>query len=669
MGHFEKPSCEKLQQRIQELERAESERRRAEKALKESEERYRRIFENLQDVYYEAGVDGTILEVSPSIEKLSKYKREALIGKSIYDIYVDTKERDIFLKILLEQGKANDYEIRLKDKDGSEHICSVNTFLLKDPRGVPQKLIGSMRDISRNKRVEQALRESEERFRLAFHTSPDSINLNRLSDGMYIDVNEGFTTLTGYTREDVVGKTSLSLNIWENPEDRKHLIAGLRKTGIVNNLEARFVRKNGEVGTGLMSARLTKIGAEDVIISITRDITARKHLDEEKAKLEFQLHQAQKMEAIGTLAGGIAHDFNNILSAIIGYTELAQLKLTSDSEIHKDLKAVLIASGRAKDLIKQILTFSRQAQKDRVPVQADLVVQEALKLMRSSLPVTIDICQNLQSRSLILSEPTRLHQIVINLCANAAHAMRENGGTLAIELSDVALGPEFCSLHPNIQPGAYQKLTVSDSGHGMTPDVSSQIFNPFFTTKPKDEGTGLGLSVVHGIVRDCGGTITVDSRPGKGTTFDLYFPIIEGHAEQQSEEPPVLPAGTERILYVDDEKSILDIAQNNLVKLGYTVDVRTGSLEALELFKAMPEKFDLVVTDMTMPQMTGDILARELMKIRPDLPVILCTGFSERINQEGAAKMGIKALLMKPLLRTEMARTIREVLDGVKGLA
>ena len=373
------------------------------------------------------------------------------------------------------------------------------------------------------------------------------------------------------------------------------------------------------------------------------------------------------MESIGSLAGGIAHDFNNILSAIVGFTELAQMKIGADSEIKNDLKEVLVASARAKSLVQQDPGFQPSKQEEQKPVQMSLIVKEALKLLRSSLPVTIDIRKNIQSQSIITSDSTQLHQVVMNLCTNAAHAMGLNGGTLEIDLTDVELDSVFCSSHPEIQPGVYQRLTVTDTGHGMTPEVMSRIFDPFFTTKDKGQGTGLGLSVVHGIVNNCGGTITVYSEPDKGTTFNLYFPITESKVPKKPQEYLFMPTGTEHILVVDDEKPIVELTQRILATLGYKVEVRTGSLEALELFRAMPGKFDLLVTDMTMPQMTGDVLARELMKIRPKMPVILCTGFSEKITKEKAEAMGIKAFLLKPLLKDELAHTIRRVLDEVKG--
>jgi len=537
-------------------------------------------------------------------------------------------------------------------------------------RKLEQKMLELEREVQTRREAEEALRASERKYRMLADNTLDVIWAMNL-DLTFTYINPAIQRVTGHTPKEWIGSRLQEHCDEESFTKIVRVVAdetakGPHGSGVV--LEAMLLKKNREPISVEIHGKViyNEKGEPMALQGIARDITEHKRDELEKKKLQAQLVQSQKMEAIGTLAGGIAHDFNNILSAIIGYTELAQMKLESDSKIKDELKEVLTAGERAKKLVKQILAFSRQAKEEKTPVQTGLIAKEALKLLRSSLPSTIDIRQNIQSQSVILSDPTQLHQILMNLCTNAAHAMLEKGGTLEITLNNVMLNSDFTSNHPEIQPGAFQKLTVSDTGHGMTPEVMSRIFDPFFTTKPKDEGTGLGLSVVHGIVKNCGGTITVYSEPDKGTTFNLYFPIIEGKAEEKLEEHTILPTGTERILIVDDEKAIIDITKKILTFLRYGVEARTSSLEALELFKAMPDKFDMVITDMTMPQMTGDMLARELIKIRPDLPVILCTGFSEKITKENAETMGIKAFLMKPLLKKEMAHTIRRVLDEAK---
>jgi len=363
---------------------------------------------------------------------------------------------------------------------------------------------------------------------------------------------------------------------------------------------------------------------------------------------------------------GNAHDFNNILSAIFGYTELAISSVDDKKALLEDLQEVLKAGHRAKDLVKQILAFSRQSNQELRPVQMQLIAKEALKLIRPSLPATIEIQTNIQSDGLIMADSTQIHQVLMNLCTNAGHAMQEEGGILEITLTDIRLDSDFTSRHPDIKPGAFLKLTVRDTGHGIAPDLLDKIFVPFFTTKDKGQGTGMGLSVVHGIIKSLGGTVTVYSELEKGAEFNVYLPVIErGLKEEQRIELP-LPTGTERILFVDDEQAIREISKKLLESLGYHVEVRSNAIEAFELFKVNPERFDLVITDMTMPNMTGDRLAEQVMAVRPDIPVIVCTGFSTRIDKEKASAMGIRAFALKPVIKSDIAEIIRKVLDRKK---
>jgi signal transduction histidine kinase len=400
-----------------------------------------------------------------------------------------------------------------------------------------------------------------------------------------------------------------------------------------------------------------------VRIQIATDISRIKDLEKESLRIQAQLQQAQKMEAIGTLAGGIAHDFNNILSAVIGYTEIALADVTEGTSQHKNLQEVLKAGSRARDLVKQILTFSRQTEQELKPVQINKIVRETLRLLRASLPTTVKIGQEIQSDSAVMADPTQIHQVIMNLCTNAAHAMRLKGGHLKLELSDVALGGSFIEQHPYLSPGMYIKLSVSDTGWGIEKAILDRIFDPFFTTKERGEGTGMGLAVVLGIIKSHGGTITVESEIGEGSIFNVFLPIIQREIDHEVRTRVPIPTGNERILFIDDEKALVDLGQQILERLGYEVTIRTSSVEALELFMEQPEKFDLVITDMTMPNMTGDELAGKLMNIRADIPVILCTGYSERISKERAHELGIKEFILKPIVMRELAKTIRGVLD------
>jgi nitrogen-specific signal transduction histidine kinase/ActR/RegA family two-component response regulator len=392
-------------------------------------------------------------------------------------------------------------------------------------------------------------------------------------------------------------------------------------------------------------------------VSVNRDVTQEK-------VLEAQLQQAHRMQSIGTLAGGIAHDFNNILSAIIGYTELTVDYLEKGSLPYDNLLEVLEAGNRAKDLINQILTFSRQSDQDLKPLQLKLIVNDALKLIRATLPSSIAIRTNLKSDAAIFGDQIKIHQILMNLCTNASHAMQEKGGVMSVSLSEVEIDTGFIVKHFDIKPGSYLKLSVSDTGHGMPPSLMEHIFDPFFTTKEKGQGTGMGLSVVHGIVKSHNGTIHAYSEPGEGSTFNVYLPVIERQLEQKIRAEKPIPTGTEHILFVDDEESLINMGKQLLISLGYTVTSRINSLEALELFKSRPNAFDLVITDLTMPNMAGDELASKIMAVRPDIPVILCTGFSTRITEEKAKSMGIKAFIMKPLIKKDIAETLRKALDG-----
>jgi nitrogen-specific signal transduction histidine kinase/CheY-like chemotaxis protein len=388
-------------------------------------------------------------------------------------------------------------------------------------------------------------------------------------------------------------------------------------------------------------------------------------LQEEKATLENQLLQAQKMEAIGTLAGGIAHDFNNILSAILGNAEIALMhELPEEHPARYSVGEVRKAGKRARDLVRQILAFSRQKDEEFDEISLGLIIKEVVQLLRASLPVTIEIRPELTTQSdTIIGDPGRIHQVLMNLCTNAAHAMRQTGGILGIRSEDIEIDSGAADSYPGLKPGAYLKLSISDTGQGMSASVRERIFEPYFTTKQVGEGTGLGLSVVHGIVKSLDGSITVESLKGQGSIFSIFLPKIEGRSVSETDTHEAMPTGTEQILFIDDELPLTILGQRILESLGYTVSASGNSLEALEMFRQDPHRYDLIITDMTMPGMTGDRLAREILNIRPDIPVVLCTGYSESITSEGVREIGIKELVMKPLVMSQLAEIVRRVLD------
>jgi signal transduction histidine kinase/CheY-like chemotaxis protein len=388
------------------------------------------------------------------------------------------------------------------------------------------------------------------------------------------------------------------------------------------------------------------------------------------ARSENQLQQVMKLQAIGTLAGGIAHDFNNILFPIVGYTELTMDDVPEDSQAKQNLHEVLKAANRAKKLVQQILTFSRQNSQERKPMRVQTLIKEALKLLRATIPSSIEIHNSVdEDCGLIKGDPTQIHQVIMNLSTNAYHALQETGGKIEVSLKEINLNYEESLQKVGIKVGRHLELTVKDNGQGMTPQVLERIFDPYYTTKKQGKGTGLGLSVTHGIIKNHGGDISVSSQPGVGSTFSVYLPVIDDvDVEIEPAKTASATNGNERILLIDDEAQIIDIERRILERLGYKVTSKTDSEEALEEFSARPERFDLVITDMTMPKITGDRLARRLMDINPQIPVIMCTGFNEAITEEKALAMGIDKFVMKPVIKDELAHAIRTVLDNPKSL-
>jgi PAS domain S-box-containing protein len=517
------------------------------------------------------------------------------------------------------------------------------------------------RMIDQRNQAEAALRNSERKYRELVENA-NSIILRMDTEGRVIFFNTCAQNFFGFSEAEILGKNVIGTIV--PPKDRAGNDLRQMIKDIGNNPERyashenENVRKNGE---RVQVAWVNKAIFDDdarvrEILCVGIDVT-------DKWQLERRLAQAQKMEAMGTLAGGIAHDFNNILSAIMGYTELSLMDAPPDPDMRKNLEQVLKAGNRAKELVQQILTYSRQREREMQPVNMNLMVIEALKLLRASLPSTIQINQSVKSNLAVMSDPSNIHQIIMNLCTNAGYAMHENGGLLQVNLSDLDLDEDFTKHRPGVNPGKFIVLTVADTGHGMSPEVIERIFDPFFTTKRKGEGTGMGLSVVHGIVKSQGGALTVDSTPGKGSVFKVYLPAITSDWVPNSESADLMVTGSENILFVDDEAFQTDIARQMLSRLGYHLTTQTSSTEALELFRQAPDRFDLVITDMTMPQMPGDVLARKLIAVRPDIPIIVCTGYSDRIDKAIASEIGIREMIMKPMVMKEIADCIRRVLD------
>ena len=561
-----------------------------------------------------------------------------------------------------------------------DHLCGTLNLCAREPGFFRRREIDLLEEVAmdvsfaldkiekavRQEMTEKALRESEERLNLALAASRMGVWEWDIRSNAVFWSPECHKI---YGVENFGGSLDSFISILL-PEDAPIFTSMIDKALADKGVYSAEYRINGPNGKTVWISDLGQVYFEETgeplrMVGIAQDITARKKAEEVQAHAEAQLRQAQKMESLGTLAGGIAHDFNNILGVIVGYTEIAQWETPEDSSLRKNLQEVLKAANRATELVKQILAFSRQREQEVKPVQVGLIVKEALRMLRASLPSTIEILSDVNTKTVVQVDPTQMHQVLMNLCTNAGHAMQDKGGVLSVNLKNANLGPESIQPHSGLQPGPHVRLTVKDTGHGIPPAVLDRIFDPFFTTKGPGVGTGLGLAVVHGIVKSHGGAIEVESSVGKGTAFHVLLPATESASAPEAAQFTPLPRGSERILVVDDEPALAITTRKMLERLGYDVDYRTSSVGALEVFRlGLEDKpFDLVITDMTMPQLTGLDLTRELLHDQPDLPVILCTGFSEKINDEKAKSLGIKGLLMKPFILRDLAEMIRKVLD------
>ena len=455
----------------------------------------------------------------------------------------------------------------------------------------------------------------------------------------------------------------LELDQGHAPQDIEQIWLRQQQANGIDTFETVHRRKDGTDIPVEIDGILLELQGGSYSVSFVKDISERKEAEKQRVKMEARMRETQKMESLGTLAGGIAHDFNNILGAILGYAEMAQYECPADSRLEYYATQITKAGYRAKELVQQILLFSRQGSSEKGPIDVGRVVDEALKLIKASLPANIEILANIShDLAPIFANEIHIHQIVMNLCTNAYYAMKSFGGTLNVSLTAVAIQDHDIKTFSEIQPGNYLKLSISDTGCGIPSDIINRIFDPYFTTKPIGEGTGLGLSTIHGIVKDHSGSIKVYSEVGIGTTFHIFLPTAEATAEITVEKLEQLPMGSGCILFVDDEESLLDIGRDLLSRLGYQVETRASALDALEAFQVDPQKFDLVISDITMPKMTGDEIARQIKAIRPEIPIILCSGFSDRINPQTMETIGISALLMKPIIYADLAQTVHRIL-------
>lgn len=623
--------------------------------LREINEDLENIFETKADglIVTEQGI---IIKVNQSLVRMLGYCAQELIGRNILDI-AGMNADDIVLargmiSELYKEGSLKNRQLVWHKKDGTACPVEVNLTLLKADDGQPRGSVCEVRDISEHRRID------EERTRLiaAMEQTSESIMIFD-RDGKIQYCNAALENLTGYRREELIGKSyTIASRNAESSQFYKGLLdfvsTGAVWKGRISPTKSDGSRCEYEI---TISPVRDRAGAISSFVSIGSDVTR-------ETLMEKQLSQAQKMEAIGTLAGGIAHDFNNILTAIIGYTELSLREAAGDSGLAARLKQVLKAGNRARDLVKQILTFSRCSEPEVRPVRFKGVLEEVLLMMRSTMPTTIDIRTQILTDAIVIADPTQLHQIVMNLCSNAGQAMAAVDGTLTVVLREEAVDTTLAREH-SVSPGSYVCLEVGDTGMGIPPECLDHIFEPFYTTKGKGEGTGMGLAVVHGIVSSCNGFVRVKSVPGHGTTFQVFLPAEAAQEPEGETLPENLPGGAERILFIDDEPDIVEMADEMLTALGYRVTATHMSQQALEMFELAPRDFDLVITDRTMPKMNGLELAARIRVLRPAIPIILCSGYRLDLADESIQSRKISAALVKPLNFKSVAETIRTVLD------
>ncbi len=603
------------------------------------------------------------------------------LGKHLLELFpeIQKRKKDRYLRRCME-GKvpvmlSSTLHGRLIDLDlvkGNERIQMMQTVKILPhlENGSVAGAIILIDDVTETLLHEKALRQlnavlaaEKKQLEVTLHSIGDAVIATDIEGRVQL-MNPVAENLTGWSRAEALGRPVQDIFHIINEQTRQRCVNPVQKVlesgqvvGLANH--TALVSRGGiEYLIGDSGAPIRDESGQVIgVVLVFRDMT-------EKVKIENHMRQVQKMEAIGTLAGGIAHDFNNILGIILGNTELALDEVPDWNPARQNLMEVRTASFRARDVVKQILAFSRKAYTPREPVDMGEMVSESLKLMRSSIPTSIEIRQRIAPQTLMVKgDSGQLQQVLMNLCTNASHAMHEAGGCLEVILEPHEEAAKSAAAHPNLEPGAYVHLSVSDTGEGILPEIMDRIFEPYFTTKDVGEGSGLGLSVAQGIIDRHQGRIVCRSTPERGTTFDVYLMRLEEETAEKKSDAGRMPTGTERVLFVDDEEGIAVTCSAALKTLGYEVVSCTSPQAAWEMFKKSPDRFDIVVTDLTMPEMTGDRLAKKMIGIRSDLPVVLCTGYSDRVSKDQAARMGICRYVMKPVSKKTLAETVRKALD------
>ena len=640
-------------------------RKQIENNLVESEKKWRNILVNTPQIAISLDPQAGIVFANESFLKLTGWRKEEINGQNWFDLFIPVDSRDEMEKVFQEalSSKASIpflfYENEILTKSGELLSIAWSNVLSKDGNGEIMNITCLGVDLTERVKSEKEIARQKRLFETMFNTIPDGVVITNTEREIQL-ANTGMIATFGYTPDELVGrKTQILYSTADNFDKAGKQVFQKESKKLGDLYITRYKDKNGREFSGeTFGAKLFGENGEWIgNLGIMRDIT-------EREQAELRIQQAQRMESIGNLAGGIAHDFNNILFPIVGMSELLLDDLQPESQEYASVQEIFKAAIRGSELVKQILSFSRQTEHKLIPLRIQQVINEAVSLSRATIPSFIEIDQDIQPDcGFVMADPTQIHQVIMNIITNAYHAVESNGGRIAIRLKETVLkAGELIEM--SIKPGRYIILSISDNGHGMPSDLMAKIFEPYFTTKAQGKGTGLGLAVSYGIIKEHKGEIKVDSEVGKGTTFNIYLPLMEKldvSTKQMTLENS--PTGSERILLIDDEESVATTEKKMLERLGYKVDMYVNSFEALEAFKSHSEVFDLVLSDMNMPQMPGNQLALTVKAIRPEIPVIICTGFSEKINEKKAFEMGIQGVLMKPIIKADLAVMIRKVLD------
>ncbi|MCP4158442.1 MAG: PAS domain S-box protein [Deltaproteobacteria bacterium] len=636
-------------------------RKQTEKELKDSEELFRKAFENANTGVYLAGVDGSFLKVNQRMSDITGFSKDELEKQKINNITypLDSHLSTEFINSSITGKKKNIvFEKRFIHKKGDIIWGQVSSSLVKDSFGKPLYFISNLQDITKQKDIESFYRDLFLKAPFAYQSLD--------SDGNFIEINKEWLSMMGYSRDEIIGKW---FGNFINDEGNKRYFTDnfmcFKKDGKIS-VEFDLIKKNKQIINAQFKGKIgvNNDGSFRQTHCILKDNTEKKRLEEEKKKLEAQIRQSHKMESIGTLTGGIAHDFNNILSIVIGNTELALLDIPESNPSYDNIRTIKDAGLRASEIVKQLLNFSRKTDQILKNIEIDIVLKKSLKLLRSTIPATIEIEEDIRGQNIcILGDITQINQILMNLCINSSKSIGNDSGQIIVSLEEMVLNRKDVLALPDLKPGKHVQIQVRDNGNGIESSIIERIFDPYFTTSEIGKGTGMGLSVVLGIVKNHDGAITVESQKGEGATFKVYFPATMGNTYQIPKLEDMTLTGSESILFVDDEISITEMSKKTLERLGYSVDTVDNPVDALENFKLNPGDYDLVITDMAMPKINGLDFTKEIRDIRNDIPVIICSGFNTSINEDNIDEHSISAYLSKPVITSELAKTIREVLD------